>query len=183
MSHLCKGPVCPAAWHNASWNWNWMMKLMKYLEWREGVGKMPRVQERGTHPLPVRPSLPTVTGNPAEQYAARVSLWPLVSHELFPDVPIGALPTPQLPTFLLQGDPRNRHGSRLMRKPIKLLQAVWFPTLEQRPGLLGGMCGSGRAFWVGKALGSLIWNSKDFLVGIYQSRPGATTATLGFKHE
>lgn len=46
MSHLCRGPVCPAAWHSASWNWNWMMKLMKYLEWRGSVGEMPRAQEK-----------------------------------------------------------------------------------------------------------------------------------------
>lgn len=70
-----------------------------------------------------------------------------------------------------------------MREPIKLLQAMWFPALEQRPGLLGDTCGSGRAFWVGKALGSLIWSSRDFLVGIYQPRPRVTTATLVFKHE
>lgn len=151
----------------------------KRLEHRKSIAR----GGRGTCPLPVRPSLSTVTGDPAEQDAARVSLWPLVSPELFPDVPVGVLPTPRLPTFLLQGDPRNRHVSRLIREPIKLLQAVWFPTLEQRPGLLGGTCGSGRAFWVGKALGSLTWSSRDFLVEIYQSRPGATTATLVFKHE
>lgn len=43
---------------------------------------------RGARPVPARPSLPTVTGDRAEQDAARVSVWPSVSPELLPDVPI-----------------------------------------------------------------------------------------------
>ena len=32
MSHLWRGPSLPAASHRALWNWNWIMKLTKYLQ-------------------------------------------------------------------------------------------------------------------------------------------------------
>lgn len=127
-----------------------MMKLMKYLEWREemahGVGEVPRVEERHSRVwVPGRPGLLTVTGDRAGQDAVRMSFQPLGS-SLFPDVPVWMLPTLRLPTFLLQGDPKDRHRRRLMREPMKLLQAVEFPCLEQRPGV------AGRNLWVWQGL-------------------------------
>lgn len=38
MSHVCRGPVWLAAAHSAWWNWNWITKLMKYLERGEDMG-------------------------------------------------------------------------------------------------------------------------------------------------
>lgn len=75
-----------------------MMKLMKYLEWREemahGVGEVPRAEERHSRVwVPGRPGLLTVTGDRAGQDAVRMSFQPLGSSELFPDVPVWTLPT------------------------------------------------------------------------------------------
>lgn len=55
---------------------------------------MPRARGgRGARPVPARPSLPTVTGDRVEQDAARVSVWPSVSPELLPDVPVRGVRT------------------------------------------------------------------------------------------